>query len=198
MQDVGAGIMASNLMQTAYGEEPQPMGSRSLSGNPMADIFPTKEGALLLMPAIDAQSVKVWPVLGRPELATDPRFDTLAARLENDAECVAVITEALASADAETWEARFGEVGVPAAAVSSLPRVLEDAQLAHRGTLRTVPAPALDGREILYTDTPFKITDEPTGADHPPPTVGADTDAVLGEAGYTANEIAGLREAGVV
>ena len=73
-------MMSPNLLQTAFGFEPGLMGSRSLSNNPVADTHPTQDGTLLLMPAIEAQIRKVWAVIGKPDLADDPRFETLAAR----------------------------------------------------------------------------------------------------------------------
>jgi len=197
MQDVGASMVSPNLLQTVFGYEPTLMGSRSLSGNPIADTHPTKQGVLLLMPAIEAQSAKVWAVIGREELRDDPRFATLEARVANEADCLAVLRDELARDTAANWERRFAAAGVPAAAVSRLPDVLKDEQLAHRGLLRETRSPA-DGRVLPYTNTPFKVSGEETGANCPPPLVGADTDAVLGELGYDGNAIQALRESGVI
>ena len=197
MQDVAAAMVSPSLLQTMHGMEPKLMGSRSLTGNPLADTHSTKDGVLLLMPAVEAQSNRVWTVIGRSELAADPRFSTLEARIANEAECLANLREALATADAETWERRFTEAGVPAAAVATLPDVLADRQLAHRGSIRSVAAPAVDG-EIAYCDTPFKISGESTGVDLPPPIVGADTEAVLAEYGFSHAEIAALRESSAI
>ncbi|MDP7392509.1 MAG: CoA transferase, partial [Alphaproteobacteria bacterium] len=84
MQDVGASMISPNLLQTAFGFEPGLMGSRSLSNNPVADTHPTQDGTLLLMPAIEAQTRKVWAVIGKPGLADDPKFSTLAALIANE------------------------------------------------------------------------------------------------------------------
>ena len=197
MQAVGAAIMSPNLIQTANGFEPKLVGNQSLTGNPVANVFPTKSGNLLLVPAMDSQCAKMWPVIGRADLAEDPRFATLDARIANKEDCTAAIVVGLATEDAKTWEARFGEVGVPAAAVLSLPEVLEDPQLAYRETLRTIPSP-VDGRDLLYCDTPFKISDEETGPDRPAPLVGADTDEILADLGFDAAKIAELRSAKVI
>ncbi|MFP6757047.1 MAG: CaiB/BaiF CoA-transferase family protein, partial [Alphaproteobacteria bacterium] len=197
MQDVVAAMVSPNLLQTAHGFEPKLMGSRSLSGNPLAEIHPTKKGVLLLIPAVEAQSQRVWAVIGRPELAADPRFATLEARIANAVECHAVLREALAAADAKTWERRFIEAGVPAAAVATLPDVLKDGQLVHRNAIRSIPAPAVE-RDVIYCNTPFKISGEATGIDRPPPTLGADTDTVLSEHGYTRSEIEALRDSAAI
>ena len=77
------------------------MESRSLSGNPVADTHPTKDGILLLMPAIEAQTTKVWSVIERPEMGNDARFATIEARIANEAACLALLHEALG----EDWSA---------------------------------------------------------------------------------------------
>ncbi|MEC7205704.1 MAG: CoA transferase, partial [Pseudomonadota bacterium] len=133
MQDVGASMMSPNLLQTAFGFEPSLMGSRSLSNNSVADTHPTQDGTLLLMPAIEAQTRKVWAVIGEPDLADDPKFSTLAALIANEDHCLKVLRSALFSNTARNWENRFTAAGVPAAAVSLLPDVMADSQIAHRG-----------------------------------------------------------------
>ena len=197
MQDVGASLTSPNLLQTAFGFEPALMGSRSLSGNPVADTHPTKDGILLLMPAIEAQTTKVWSVIERPEMGNDARFATLEARVANEAACLALLHEALAEDSSANWERRFAAAGVPAAEVLRLPDVLDDAQIAHRGTIKETISLS-DGRSLPYTNTPFKVTGEETGTDCPPPVVGADTNTVLTEIGYSDTDIAAYRAKGVV
>ena len=197
MQDVGASLTSPNLLQTAFGFEPALMGSRSLSGNPVADTHPTKDGILLLMPAIEAQTTKVWSVIERPEMGNDARFATLEARIANEAACLALLHEALAEDSSANWERRFAAAGVPAAEVLRLPDVLDDAQIAHRGTIKETISSS-DGRALPYTNTPFKVTGEETGTDCPPPIIGANTDTVLTEIGYSDTDIEAYRAKGVV
>ncbi len=197
MQDVGASLTSPNLLQTAFGFEPALMGSRSLSGNPVADTHPTKDGILLLMPAIEAQTRKVWSVIERPEMGNDARFATIEARIANEAACLALLHEALAEDSSANWERRFAAAGVPAAEVLRLLDVLDDAQIAHRGTIKETISSS-DGRALPYTNTPFKVTGEETGTDCPPPIVGADTNTVLTEIGYSGTDIEAYRAKGVV
>ena len=69
--------------------------------------------------------------------------------------------------------------------------------MAHRGTIRSMPG-SIGDLDLFYTDTPFKITGEETGPDHPAPLVGAHTDVILNELGYGVEEIAALRAGAVV
>jgi len=131
-------------------------------------------------------------VLGRPELAGDPRFVTndarVAARAELDEEIEAVFgtqttAEVIATLDAAQianaqlktvndllahpqLEHRWAEVGSPAGPVKALPPPISTGG----------PAPVLG----------------------PVPAVGEHTDQILAELGLTAAEITGLREAGTV
>ncbi len=71
-----------------------------------------------------------------------------------------------------------------------------DPQLAHRGAFLEIPTP-WEGRAMAGVASPVRFAgvDAPRA---PAPELGADTDAVLAEGGFTAGEIAGLRAAGVV
>ena len=195
MQDVGASLTSPNLLQTAFGFEPALMGSRSLSGNPVADTHPRKMVSLL-MPAIEAQTTKVWSVIERRKWER-ARFASLEARIANEAACLALLHEALGEDSSANWERRFAAAGVPAAEVLRLPDVLDDAQIAHRGTIKETISSS-DGRALPYTNTPFKVTGEETGTDCPPPIVGADTNTVLTEIGYSDPDIEAYRAKGVV
>src|SRR5690606_20928577 len=123
MLDVATSFMAPVISQyTEGGRVPRLLGSRSQSGNPLADSFRTADGILMVMPATEAHCAKLWRAIGRPELAEDPRFSDMAARITNAEACVAEVEAALAEADAPTRERRISNAGVPAAAVATVPQ----------------------------------------------------------------------------
>jgi len=200
MLDTAAAVTCSLISAYAHGGlDVDRIGNRSQTRNPLADSFETADGWIMMSPVTDGQSNATWRVLGRPELADDPDFGTLAGRKANAERCRAIVRDALATDTTANWEKHFGAAGVPCSAIASMPEFLErDEQAAHRGIFRKIDGPASLGREITYVDSPFKLSGEATGADRPPPLLGEHTDEVLGAAGFDAATIARLREAGVI
>jgi crotonobetainyl-CoA:carnitine CoA-transferase CaiB-like acyl-CoA transferase len=131
---------------------------------------------------------KFWPVLcerlGRPEWAADPRFRSFKDRLANREEVNRLLDDALSARTTAEWLAHFAG-RVPAAPVNDLKAALDNPFVAERdgirdyGRVRMVTGPVRDGAS------------EPPS--HAAPALGADTDAVLSECGFSDSEIAALR-----
>jgi len=90
--------------------------------------YATAQGRLALAVGNDALFARLCAAVGRPELSADPRFATNPDRVAHRAELDAALAQALATADAATWEARFARAGVPGGAVRSVPEALEQAR----------------------------------------------------------------------
>lgn len=144
-----------------------------------------------------------WPriarVIGRPELATDPRFATREARAENQAEIEAVINQWLArfkSVDEALDALRAGRV--PCAPVLTPSEVVTHPHLAEREAFPEVSHPAR--RAVRITNTPFKLSASPVGpAGGAPYRSGEDSVKVLRVLlGYAPERIEELVRAGAV
>ncbi len=144
---------------------------------------------------------RAWPeiaqVIGRPELERDPRFDTYRKRsLEHAADLIAILDEAFLSAPAMEWVRRLNAVGMFAAPVQDYAQVADDPQVLANGYISEVEYPGHD---------PVRIAGIGISADGEPLTVrrlasdhGADSEAVMLEAGYSWDEITRLRADGVI
>jgi crotonobetainyl-CoA:carnitine CoA-transferase CaiB-like acyl-CoA transferase len=161
----------------------------------LTGIHPTKEGTLY----ISVHSNHFWAALceliGRPELATDPRCVSMRARAQYAAELVPIVHEALAEKSALEWEEIFGE-RVPCAAVRPIEDMFDHPQALAEELVTTLEHPVV-GRYRTMTK-PIRLSDTPGPAPTAAPIFGQHSDEVLAGYGYSAAEIAALRERGVV
>jgi len=186
----------SNYMHA--GVVPGLMANASATGNPSSDLFLTADGWLLMAAATEGHFRAVCREIGRPELIEDPRFADRMIRFGNGADMKAILREEFMKDTARNWERRIASAGVPAAVVSSIPGILDDAQIRHRDLIRTIPAQPEIGEDEHYVNSPFKLARDQPGADRPAPLLGEHTDEVLAEIGFSADEIAGFRARGAV
>ena len=76
---------------------------------------------------------RLTTVIGRPELATDPRFLTFAGRRENAEELLSILDAAFLSRTCEVWLRDLRAAGVPSGPVNTVEQALDDPQTAARG-----------------------------------------------------------------
>lgn len=131
-------------------------------------------------------------VIGRPDLATDPRFDSLGHRLRNRDELTAEINRALAAHPAQWWIDLFNEKGIPSGPILTIEEMFNHPQIAAREMLLRMPHPArgefmTTGLGVKLAETPGKVTR--------PPLLGEHTEEVLLAHGFKREEIERLRAA---
>lgn len=177
------------------GKPPLPLGNDNVTASP-SGAFACADAPLNIAANKQEQFEAVARVVGRPDLIDDPRFETRQARLDHRAALTAELEAALAARPAAAWEAELNAAGVPAGRILGVPEILEHPQVRDRGMIgRFDDVPGV-GRPIEIARTGVKLDGAAPQVEVPPPELGAHTDAVLAEAGFSASEIAELHDAG--
>ena len=184
------GWVVSNFLQ--LGMEQQPMGNDNFTASP-SGTFRTGDGPINIAANKQEQFEAVCDVVGRPDLKTDPRFAERQARLDNRQELTALLEDAMATNTANHWRAALNAAGVPAGEVLTVPQILAHPQIADRGLIATFENVPGVGRDVQVARAGIKIDRAPVATNTPPPLLGQDTDALLGELGFSADDIAALK-----
>jgi crotonobetainyl-CoA:carnitine CoA-transferase CaiB-like acyl-CoA transferase len=153
-------------------------------------VFRARDGEVMIAAANDRLFVRLCEVLGLPELAADARFVTNPARLKHREELAALIQDRLGKERIAEVLARLEDAGVPAAPVNDVGEVAEHEQTTALGLIQPIPEPtaafplSFEGERLLHR--------------RPPPSLGEHTEEILGELGYTGEQIAELAAQNII
>ena len=176
-------------------EVPEQAGNNHPTSIPTG-VFQTADGYINIAAAGNDIYHRLCKALDAMHLATDPRYTTGKARSDNrDAlnETIEAITKGRTSAD---WIERLNAAGVPSGPIYKMNEVFDDPQVRHLGIARTVNHKVLGDIEVI--GQAIELSRTPWSIRSATPEAGEHTDAVLGELGYNAAEIEGLRGRKVV
>ncbi len=156
--------------------------------------YKTKDGYLCMMAYTEPQWRKFWTMVGKPEVHSDPRFDSIATRARNVVALYELAGACFADKTTDEWLALLRKLEIPSARVSSLDDLLDDPQLAATGFFKHVTHPT-EG-EILITDLPVRFSDTAASAERLQPRLGEHSFEVLREAGLSESDIEALLASG--
>ncbi len=179
----------------ATGHVPQPVGSAHRMTAPYQALR-TRDGHI----TVGANNPRLWQrlcqVLGREDLLGDPRFTTNAGRMEHRDVLAAELESVLKGRDSADWEAALLAAGVPCGPIRDYEQVCRDPHTLAREMVVTMQHP-VEG-EIRGLGLPVKLSDTPGEIRRAAPVLGEHTDSLLAGLGYSAAQIAALREQGAV
>jgi crotonobetainyl-CoA:carnitine CoA-transferase CaiB-like acyl-CoA transferase len=152
--------------------------------------FPTRGRNIVIGAGNDGQFRKLCKMLGKPEMADDPRFKTNKDRLANKAAMEAELAALTKDRDGESFANELMMNGVPSGVVQEVPDVMEHPHTKHRNMVWEK-----DGYRNV--GNPVKLSRTPPGVRSKPREYGVDTRAVLAEHGFSEGEIDKLISSGV-
>jgi crotonobetainyl-CoA:carnitine CoA-transferase CaiB-like acyl-CoA transferase len=179
----------------ATGEEPGRWGS----GHPYIvpfQAFEASDGWVYVAVWLDRLWAPFCDAIGNPSLARDPRFATRVDRVQRRAELTAELAPVFRTRTVTDWMARLEAHDVLCAPVNRYADLPRDPQIAASRLIVEQEHPRAGRFRTL--DTPIRFDWTPGGIRTPAPGLGEHTDVVLGEAGLTPDEIAGLRRSGAI
>ncbi len=172
--------------------------SRGRTPNPLMNSYRCADGKLLAIGGVGPD--RYWPafveILGIEHLRDDERFRDAEARAANSAELIAMLDERFLSKPRDEWVEAMRQRNIICQPVLDYAEVAEDAQARANGYVTEVPHPEVGS--LTEIGVPVHLPQTPGAPRRSAPKLGEHTDEVLSEAGYSAEEIGGLRERGAI
>ncbi len=160
-------------------------------------VFPAADGWVTIGVGAETQWKPFCTLINRPDLATDPRFATNPARLNNREALEAELKPIIAAHPRSYWRDRMAELGLPSAPVNGLDDTLGGPQVTALGTVQTVDHPQLGPIRLMRS--PLQVDGTYLPIHRAPPMLGQHSDEILRTlAGLNDNEIAALRASGTI
>lgn len=135
-------------------------------------------------------------VVDRPDLATDPRFSSRTARIDNFEALTLTLRPVFAARPREYWMEQLLREDVPHAPMYTIPEAMEDPEIKHLGLFHTMRHP--EHGDVTMMHRPVRIDGQREGDPSPPPGLGEHTDAILRSLGYPEDRIKALHTAKAV
>lgn len=183
-------------MYLAAGEPPARLGSAAPYAAPN-EAFPTRDGYVMVAAYTPERWARLCRALGRPELATDPRFDSNEKRVRARAELQRELGEIFRTRTTAEWVRDLEAADVLCGPLLSYPELVEEEHVRRSGLLLEVEHPTAG--PVRAVACPLRLSATPAAHRRRAPVVpGEHTEAVLAEAGLSRREIDALFEEGIV
>ena len=177
------------------GEIPQQAGNNHPTGIPTG-VFETSDGHLNIQAGAQRMWLRLCETLGAQALLEDARFEDAASRLEHRDELNPLIDEYTKQFTTQQVIDMLAEAGVPCGPINNVGQTFADPQVQQLEMTPTVNHPRRGPLKVV--GQAIKMSRTPSHAHSPTPDAGQHSEDVLAEVGYSAKEIAQLKEDGVI
>ncbi len=179
----------------ATGKSPKRLGTRHPSIVPY-ETFETKDGFVNIGAANEKQWQNLCRALDMPDLAFDPRFNTMAGRISNYGALRAILDGELRKLTRAEASELLAKYELPVGPINTVAEVLEDPHVHAREMVKELTHPEYG--PLRYLGIPVKLSDTPGELQGPPPRFGEHNRNVLKELGYDDRAIESLASANVI
>ena len=187
------GWVAANLL--IGGQQPVLLGNDNFSAAP-SGMFKTQDGCINIAANQQQQWEDLVDELGLPGLKTDPRFQERDTRKSNRFLLTPLLEAKLIQNTTTHWVEVLNARGIPSGDVISLEAALTSRQARYRQVIADVEQPGIGNIKIFNMTAKFSKT--PARIEMPPPRLSENTQVILGELGYSAEEMKVLKERFVI
>lgn len=197
--EAAVNIQAPNLVEYfSTGKVPLRSGNGQPTSAPAADLIRTCDGHVVLSAYTTPHWTKLCHLIGRPELADDPRLATIPDRVANRAFLHEVLDRAFESMTADACVAWLADNGLVAGAVRTYDQMVASANVQELGIISAVQGPREDTPD-RYVRLPYRMSTVAADAgSRVSPDLGEHTGTVLADLGLTPEAVADLAARGVV
>ncbi|MDK1491858.1 CaiB/BaiF CoA-transferase family protein [Sinorhizobium sp. 7-81] len=181
--DCMTGVLANQALNfLVSGKAPRRLGNAHPNIAPY-QVFPTADGHLIVAVGNDRQFVKFCDVLGRPELATDPRYLTNAGRVHHRDSLTPDLAAETAKFTRDALLAKLEAMGVPGGPINTVADVFADPQILHRQMRVDTPHAGAAAGTSPGVRTPLRFSGASLSLERGVPRLGEHTTEVLAEIG---------------
>lgn len=177
------------------GVNPGPLGQGHPSLAPY-QMFPTRDGRVMLGAANDGLWKKFCDVIERADLAAEQRFRTNRDRVENRQALIQVLEDLFRGKTTQEWVDLLEGAGIPNSPVNSIADLVNDSQVISRQMIVDVPHPSVSG--LRAPASPLRLSKGAASVRRHPPANGEHTLEILRELGYMDGDVAALEASGAV
>jgi crotonobetainyl-CoA:carnitine CoA-transferase CaiB-like acyl-CoA transferase len=198
LHNTGLWVLGIDVQTALVSKMNPPRVSRKAVPNPLWNTYQTKDERWIMcvMLVADRYWAPFCRAIEREDLRDDERFNSFAARGMNNKELIAILDEVFAGRTLEEWRPQLDGEGLIWAPAQTLTEAINDPQAEARQPFVDLEHPSQG--TIRLIDTPAKFSHSRVGVRGPAPELGQHTEEVLLAAGYGWEEIAGLREDGIL
>lgn len=196
LYETAMGLMGYNLQSFwERGTQPARCGTSHESLCPY-QVFEASDGSVMIGVANDSLWKRFCALAGLEPHMDDARFATNAARVENRAATIAMVSEAVKKQTVAWWDEALAKVKVPCAPINDLPTLLDHPHSRQSDIFLDYEKPGVGA--LKGVAHPVRFTGRKRSVGLPPPALGEHTETILADAGFSEAEVEDMKTRGIV